>query len=89
MFFQLSLTVFGTVALLPCAGVTFTFVSRGGSSLLGCWMLLAFLKATDNLRGASFAVKPVKRIMTWEQEHGIEVVSWGQTQPPKGKDQRP
>ncbi len=89
MLVQLSLNVFGTLDLLPFTGVTFPFVSRGGSSLLGCWMLLAFLKATDNRRGASFAVNPVKRIMTWEQEHGIEVVSWGQTQPPKGKDQRP
>ena len=89
MLVQLALNVFGTLDLLPFTGVTFPFVSRGGSSLLGCWMLLAYLKATDNRRGASFAVNPVNRIMTWEQEHGIEVLSWGKTQPPKGKDRRP
>ena len=88
MLVQLALNVFGTLDLLPFTGVTFPFVSRGGSSLLGCWMLLSFLKATDNRRGASFAVNPVNRILTWEQEHGIEVVSWGKTQPPEERDRR-
>jgi cell division protein FtsW (lipid II flippase) len=59
---QLALNVFGSVDILPFTGVTFPFVSRGGSSLLSCWMLMAFLKSADNRRGASFAVSPVKEI---------------------------
>lgn len=57
---QLSLNVFGSLDLLPFTGVTFPFVSRGGSSLLGCWMLMAYLKSVDNRKGASFAVRPVE-----------------------------
>ena len=56
---QLALNVFGSLDILPFTGVTFPFVSRGGSSLLSCWMLMAYLKCTDNRRSASFAVKPV------------------------------
>ena len=65
---QLALNVFGSVDLLPFTGVTFPFVSRGGSSLLACWMLMAFLKGTDNRRGASFAVNPVNKIAPLEEE---------------------
>lgn len=59
---QLALNVFGTLDMLPFTGVTFPFVSRGGSSLLSCWMLMAFLKAADNRRGASFAVRAPKNV---------------------------
>ncbi len=59
---QLSLNVFGSLDILPFTGVTFPFVSRGGSSLLSCWMLLAFLKAADNRREGSFAVKRVRKL---------------------------
>lgn len=45
--FQTSLNVLGAVDLLPLTGVTFPFVSMGGSSMLSCWGLLAFLKAAD------------------------------------------
>ena len=31
--------------------------SRGGSSLLSCWMLMAFLKGSDTRRSASFVVR--------------------------------
>ena len=55
---QLSLNVFGSLDLLPFTGVTFPFVSRGGTSLLSCWMLMAFIKSADNRRDASFAVRP-------------------------------
>jgi hypothetical protein len=41
--------------------VTFPFVSRGGSSLISCWALLAFVKASDTRRNASFVVKPPSR----------------------------
>lgn len=44
---QLSLNVFGATDVLPLTGVTFPFVSCGGSSILSCWGLLAFIKAAD------------------------------------------
>ena len=53
---QLGLNVFGSLDILPFTGVTFPFVSRGGTSLISCWMLMAFLKSADNRRGSSFAV---------------------------------
>ena len=56
---QLALNVFGSLDILPFTGVTFPFVSRGGTSLLCCWMLMAFIKSTDNRREASFAVRPL------------------------------
>lgn len=61
MMIQMSLNVFGTVDILPFTGVTFPFVSVGGSSLLACWMLLAFIKAGDTRANASFAVKRPER----------------------------
>ena len=54
---QAILNVFGTVDFLPLTGVTFPFVSHGGSSLLASWGLLAFIKACDTRQNASFAVK--------------------------------
>lgn len=45
--FQATLNVFGVNDLLPLTGVTLPFVSRGGSSIICCWMLLAFIKAVD------------------------------------------
>lgn len=53
---QIALNVFGSVDILPFTGVTFPFVSRGGTSVLACWMLLAFIKAGDTRKGASFVV---------------------------------
>ncbi len=53
---QVALNVFGSVDILPFTGVTFPFVSRGGTSVLACWMLLAFIKAGDTRKGASFVV---------------------------------
>ena len=55
---QLALNVFGSLDLLPFTGVTFPFVSRGGTSLISCWMLMAFIKSSDTRRNASFAVRP-------------------------------
>lgn len=54
---QLALNVFGSVDLLPFTGVTFPFVSKGGSSLISCWGLLAFIKAADTRQSASFSVR--------------------------------
>ena len=61
---QLAMNVFGSLDILPFTGVTFPFVSRGGTSLLSCWMLMAFIKSADNRRDASFAVRPA----TYEEE---------------------
>ena len=59
--FQLMLNVGGSLDLLPLTGVTFPFVSNGGSSLIACWGLLAFLKAADTRRNASFATPVMRR----------------------------
>jgi cell division protein FtsW (lipid II flippase) len=59
---QMSLNVFGSLDLLPFTGVTFPFVSKGGTSLISCWLLMAFIKSADNRRGSSFAVSAVKKI---------------------------
>ena len=50
----------GTVDVLPLTGVTFPFVSNGGSSMIGAWGLLAFVKAADTRQNASFAVRQSK-----------------------------
>ena len=57
---QSILNVFGTMDLLPLTGVTLPFVSNGGSSMLCCWGLLAFIKSVDTRQNASVAVKAVK-----------------------------
>jgi len=57
MVFQTCLNVFGAVDLLPLTGVTFPFVSNGGSAMISAWGLLAFLKATDTRENASFAIR--------------------------------
>ena len=44
---QTSLKVFGVTDLLPWTGVTLPFGSRGGSSMMSCWALLAFIKSVD------------------------------------------
>ena len=54
---QTMLNVLGSVDLLPLTGVTFPFVSMGGSSMLACWGLLAYLKAADTRRNASFTLR--------------------------------
>ena len=57
LLFQTILNVLGSVDILPFTGVTFPFISRGGSSLMACWGLLAFIKAADTRQNASFVVK--------------------------------
>jgi len=54
---QVILNALGTVDVLPLTGVTFPFVSNGGSSMICAWGLLAFVKAADTRQNASFAVK--------------------------------
>lgn len=45
---QTALNVFGVTDFLPLTGVTLPFVSRGGSSMICSWGLLAFIKAADS-----------------------------------------
>lgn len=59
---QTMLNVFGAVDILPLTGVTFPFVSNGGSSLISSWGLLAFIKAADTRQNASLAIKLEKRV---------------------------
>ena len=68
---QLALNVFGSMDILPFTGVTFPFVSRGGSSMLSCWMMMAYLKSADNRREASFAVRPGEKIRSIEDREAI------------------
>ena len=63
--FQSTLNVLGAVDILPLTGVTLPFVSIGGSSMISCWGLLAFLKAADTRPNASFTLKLPKRIRGW------------------------
>ena len=73
MMVQMGLNIFGSLDILPFTGVTFPFVSKGGTSLIACWMLLAYVKATDTRRDASFVVsrdKAPKR--RYEEEDDYE-----------------
>jgi len=44
---QTALNVLGSLDILPLTGVTLPFLSNGGSSMVVCWALLAFIKAAD------------------------------------------
>lgn len=55
--FQTTLNVLGSVDILPLTGVTFPFLSTGGTSMISSWGLLAFLKAADTRQNASFAIR--------------------------------
>lgn len=70
--FQTILNVFGSVDLLPLTGVTFPFISCGGSSMISSWGLLAFLKAADTRQNASFAVRSLPNL-------GEEMDCWEST----------
>lgn len=58
---QTMLNVFGSTDLLPLTGVTFPFVSCGGSSMMACWCLLAYIKAADTRQNAGIAIRLPKR----------------------------
>lgn len=47
LLFQVCLNVFGITDIVPLTGVTLPFISRGGSSMIASWGLLAFIKAAD------------------------------------------
>ena len=57
---QTVFNVLGTLDVVPLTGVTFPFVSNGGSSMIAAWGLLAFIKAADTRQSASFAVRQTK-----------------------------
>lgn len=61
MVVQTILNALGTVDVVPLTGVTFPFLSNGGSSMLCAWGLLAFIKAADTRQNASFAVRISKK----------------------------
>lgn len=61
MLTQLALNVFGSLDLLPFTGVTFPLVSKGGSSLIAAFGMLAFVKAADARQDASFAIPGLPR----------------------------
>jgi len=61
MLVQVILNALGTVDVVPLTGVTFPFLSNGGSSMICSWGLLAFIKAADTRQNASFAVRLVKK----------------------------
>ena len=54
---QTILNCLGTVDIVPFTGVTYPFLSNGGTSMIGAWGLLAFVKACDTRQNASFAVR--------------------------------
>lgn len=47
LLFQTALNIFGITDILPLTGVTLPFISQGGSSMISCWAVLAFIKASD------------------------------------------
>ena len=57
MLIQVFLNALGTVDVVPLTGVTFPFLSNGGTSMISSWGLLAFIKAADTRQNASFAVR--------------------------------
>lgn len=58
MVFQSALNIFGATDILPLTGVTLPFVSAGGSSIISCWGLLAFIKAADE---RTYSAKRLKK----------------------------
>lgn len=58
--FQSCLNIFGATDILPLTGVTLPFVSIGGSSMMSCWALLAFIKAADARRDAGFSLRRLR-----------------------------
>ena len=57
LLFQSMLNIFGVTDLLPLTGVTLPFISKGGSSIICCFCLLAFIKTVDVRTFSNF--KPV------------------------------
>ena len=67
---QLALNVFGSLDLLPFTGVTFPFVSKGGSNLISCWGMLAYIKAGDTRSGGSCAAHELRTPAAAKRKRG-------------------
>lgn len=52
--FQSMLSIFGITDLLPLTGVTLPFISKGGTSIISCFCLFAFIKSMDTRTFANF-----------------------------------
>lgn len=72
LLFQTALNVFGTTDILPLTGVTLPFISAGGSSMVSCWGMLSFIKASDE---RTYAVKKSKNKPLKSQEEANEGIS--------------
>ena len=70
--FQASLNIFGSTDILPLTGVTLPFISAGGSSMMSCWCLLAFIKAADE-RTYAMKRKSLKKATMPNGEDVIEI----------------
>jgi hypothetical protein len=55
------LNVFGSTDLLPLTGVTLPFLSVGCRTMMSCWALLAFIKASDTRQNAALSVRLPKK----------------------------
>ncbi len=64
MVVQASLNIFGSTDILPLTGVTLPFISAGGSSMISCWGLLAFIKAADERTYSTSPIKPRRQKST-------------------------
>ena len=68
---QAALNIFGATDILPLTGVTLPFISEGGSSMVACWGLLAFIKAADERTYSNRRRKRPQR--TEETENYVEI----------------
>ena len=62
MVVQSALNIFGITDILPLTGVTLPFLSAGGSSMISCWGLLAFIKAADERTYAAKRHAPINAL---------------------------
>lgn len=62
MIFQSALNIFGATDILPLTGVTLPFVSAGGSSIIACFGLMAFIKAADERTYAAKRIRPKEEV---------------------------
>ena len=69
LLFQCALNIFGITDILPLTGVTIPFVSLGGSSMISCWAILAFIKASD-VRTYNYLSSVKKKDLKNERKQG-------------------
>jgi cell division protein FtsW len=89
LLFQTMLNVGGSLDLLPLTGVTFPFVSNGGTSMIACWCLMSFIKAADTRQNASFALSlPSRRKMRKAEAEQARLLSLEELFPQSGQEQK-